>query len=206
MSVPCENCNAPRPTIVNNQCSICDYPIEGSVKNQRAYRRQLADTKHFFKKLSELNRGFLRAGLFCLSIAFLIFIFTVLFTPSNLPFVYLLSGSGIYLLLIAWFADLNRIPYIAILGGFYLLTIILEYLIFGLPHRLIDGLGVEDGWIGFIPIVNSLTPIFYLLLKIGLLTPFITGIYYHWQIRKTPEKMLAFVKTLPTATPSLTKP
>ncbi|MEL6923282.1 MAG: hypothetical protein AAFO94_04475, partial [Bacteroidota bacterium] len=75
--------------------------------------------------------------------------------------------------------------------GAYLLVLLLEYLVIGLPDRLWPNLG-EDAygkWINIVTIFNDLTPLMYYFAKLVMVFPFLQMLYYLGQLKKLPKSV-----------------
>ncbi|MDX1940955.1 MAG: hypothetical protein SFU99_10420 [Saprospiraceae bacterium] len=188
----CENCQTRNPGLMQGKCITCDYPIEGSKEEKRNYRNKLSDTKHYLRKIDGLPRNFLNFATLIFLVMFGMLILVFLFSPFNLYAVVALLIVSIYFGLIGWKLNPFNKLWILVLGSIYLFVTAIEFLIFGLPTRLLYGFGVEDGWIGFMPIANSLSPFMYLVFRLCLLIPFGAGLIYHLRIENTSEKLVDY--------------
>lgn len=94
----------------------------------------------------------------------------------------LATGAAIYAA--QQYADFTKRSQIALLIGSYLLAIVAEYITTGFPAPLFPYLTVENGWVGTVPFLNSLTPFLYYGIRVVL-------IYYLLRVWWLRQKLVA---------------
>lgn len=92
---------------------------------------------------------------------------------DGLTHVGLAFTTGIGLLLAPRYAQLVQKTSLYILLLAYVAGIVLEYALAGLPSPPFPDLTVENGWVGFLPFVNSLFPLLYIMARVGLFYPLV---------------------------------
>ena len=83
----------------------------------------------------------------------------------------LATAAGVYA--VQQYAELSKWSMLIGATVAYVLVAVLEFTLGGLPALLIPFLTVEEGWVGFIPFMNSLFPALYLGIRLALVYPFI---------------------------------
>ncbi len=91
-----------------------------------------------------------------------------LIDSGDLPHVAIAVGTGLGLYPVQQYAVLEKRGNLYGLVGVYVIVVMVEYLLYGLPDPIFPELTVEKGWVGFVPIVNSLFPIVYLFVRFAM--------------------------------------
>ncbi len=188
----CENCEIRNPGLMQGRCLNCHYPIERSKEEKRKYRNQLSDLKYYLRKLDQMPGRLIHLGGLVFFVMFGISIFTLIASNENLYVLIILAALALYFALIGWLMNPFNKLQLLIFGGAYLLATIAELIFFGLPTRLMPGIGVEEGWVGWVPFFNSLSPYIYFIFRICLIIPFGMAFLRHLQIDRAPSPMLDF--------------
>ena len=100
----------------------------------------------------------------------------------------LLTGAGV--LAFPRLFPLARVNSLPLLLGLYLAAVGGEYAFAGLPEPPLPGFTVENGWVGFLPFANSLSPLVYLILRTGLVYPIVHAILKRRSLAREPISTL----------------
>ncbi|WP_116107145.1 hypothetical protein [Lewinella sp. IMCC34191] len=92
---------------------------------------------------------------------------------DNLMHVGFAFATGIILFLLPRYMGLQQKTSLYLLLAGYVAGIFLEYVAAGLPSPPFPELTVGNGWVGVLPFANSLFPLLYIIIRIGLLYPLV---------------------------------
>ena len=109
---------------------------------------------------------------------------------ENLPHVIAAVFTGAGVLAFPRLFPLARVHSLPLLLGLYLAAVGGEYTLAGLPEPPLPGFTVENGWAGFLPFANSLSPLVYLILRTGLVYPIVHALLKRRSLAREPISTL----------------
>jgi len=108
---------------------------------------------------------------------------TIVFSLSTAVAIYAMQQYG----------DLVKQLNVALLATEYLVAIAAEFLIAGFPDPLLPHLTVENGWIGTIPFLNSLTPFLYYGVRVLFVFYLLQIVWLRYQLAAQPMSIIRLV-------------
>lgn len=155
-------------------------------KAQILKERKIREAKYLYEDFTDSIGKINRAGFILIGLGALWAVLNIMMIGA-LPYhaiVSVLTGIGIIVLKRLFDFKEQQILIIASVG--FLVLIILEFLAFGLPNRLLPGLGETrtTKLINVITVVNDFSPVLYYGIKIGLSFFLFKAIYLGTQVSK----------------------
>ncbi len=165
--------------------------MENKPEHQKKRERRLRNSRYIYEDFVDASKKLKTLGV-AYTLIGLIYGGTVLVLQADSLFHALISiiVGGLFFFL-AGLVDWHRRFHI--LAGLVigLVLIAAEFMLLGYPDRLVPGFGEFRGrkFINIGTILNDFSPIFYFVLKLGLLYPFVLMLNQYKKVQQIPEEV-----------------
>lgn len=185
------NCELCKINITSSQsyCYKCKFPLQGDPQAKSAFRMKLVDIKFWLKNMEQVRNLTVKFGALLAIVGLLLLV--IKFQYFFLVGFNFLMGGAIYLAIFFWSKKDFYTPFL-VLPIFYSTHTLWELANGFLPYDLLP-IGIEDGWIGFIPILVSMLPYLYAFARVAVIGVFIKGFLSATKVKKNARMMESYV-------------
>ena len=152
-------------------------------------QRKIRNGRYVFEDYLESIEKTKIIGFVCMFLGIVYLFSTLLINGSSLSHSILSLLIGICILLAPKLFSFEQNSIVILITITYLFSIIVEYFLFGLPDRLVPGLGEfgNNKVINIITMINDISPLVYFGLKLIISLLFFKVIYFSRKVKELPN-------------------